>query len=161
MKYKLDMNLLYELASINVIEAEILKLKRLREKELYKMMPKELGSVDYEKERVQGGIIESEEQQILNIQCLTSQIAQQEQILNIYKETLEKKNEAIYSILTDRQRYIYDETFIKGRTCDDVSYELGIERITVIRERGEIIKKINTIKSKINTISSEIFNEMQ
>ena len=40
MKYKIDMNLLYELASINIVEAEISKLKRLREKELYKMMPK-------------------------------------------------------------------------------------------------------------------------
>ena len=36
MKYKIDMNLLYELASINIVEAEITKLKRLREKELYK-----------------------------------------------------------------------------------------------------------------------------
>ena len=161
MKYKVDMNLLYELASINLIEAEITKLKRMREKELYKMMPKELGSVDYEKERVQGGIIESEEQQILNIQCLTAQILQQEQILNIYKETLEKKNEAIYSILTDRQRYIYDETFIKGRTCDDLSIEMGLDYRTITRERGEIVKKINTIKGKINTISSEIFENMQ
>ena len=161
MKYKVDMNLLYELASINIVEAELEKLKRMREKELYKMMPKEVGSVDYEKERVQGGIIESEEQQILNIQCLTAQILQQEQILNIYKETLEKKNEAIYSILTDRQKYIYDETFIKGRTCEDVSYDLNVDRITIIRERGEIVKKINAIKSKINTISSEIFDNMQ
>lgn len=161
MKYKIDMNLLYELASINIVEAEISKLKRLREKELYKMMPKEIGSVDYEKERVQGGIIESEEQQILNIQCLTAQILQQEQILNIYKETLEKKNEAIYSILTERQRYIYDETFIKGRTCEELSAELDLDYRTITRERGEIVKKINTIKGMINNISSEIFEEMQ
>ena len=161
MKYKLDMNLLYELASINIVEAEIQKLKRLREKELYKMQPKDVGSVDYEKEKVQGGIIESEEQQIINIQCLTAQITQQEQLLNIYKDTLEEKKNAINSILNERQRYVFEETFLNGRTCEDVADELGIDYRTLIRERGEIVKKINTIKCKISELSDKIFNEMQ
>ena len=161
MKYKLDMNLLYELASINIVEAEIQKLKRLREKELYKMQPKDVGSVDYVKEKVQGGIIESEEQQIINIQCLTAQITQQEQLLNIYKDTLEEKKNAINSILNERQRYVFEETFLNGRTCEDVADELGIDYRTLIRERGEIVKKINTIKCKISELSDKIFNEMQ
>ena len=91
MKNKIEMDLLYELASINIVEAELTKLKRMREKELIRQAPKPVGSVDYEKEKVMGGIIESEEQQIFNIQCLTAQIVQQEQLLNIYQETLTYK----------------------------------------------------------------------
>lgn len=159
MKNKIEMDLLYELASINIVEAEILKLKRMREKELLRQAPKPVGSVDYEMEKVQGGIIESEEQQILNIQCLTAEIMQQEQLLNIYQDTLTQKKEQINSVLTERQQYIFEETFIKGRSCESVADELGFEISTIFRERKVIIEKINKIKSSIANIKSEIFNE--
>lgn len=160
MKHRLDTSLLYEIASINIVEAEIKKLKRLRETELFKMQPKEVGSVDYEKEKVQGGMIESEEQQILNIQSLTAQILQQEQLLNIYNDTLQKKNEAICSVLTERERIVYLETFIKGRSCETVANELGYEPLTIIRDRKAIMEKINSIKANIRQIKSEIIENM-
>lgn len=159
MKNKIEMDLLYELASINIVEAELTKLKRMREKELIRQAPKPVGSVDYEREKVQGGIIESEEQQIFNIQCLTAQIIQQEQLLNIYQDTLTQKKEQINSVLTERQQYIFEETFIKGKSCECVAYELGYDISTIFRERKAIIEKINKIKDSIKTIKSEIFNE--
>ena len=147
-RYKIDMDLLYELASINIVEAELERLKRDRQRELQKQAPKEVSGIAYDKERVQGGIIESEEQQIYNIQCLTAQIVQKEQLLNDYKNTLDLKVEQINSVLTERQRYIFEETFIKGRSCEEVAYELQKDVITIIRERKEIITKINKINDR-------------
>ena len=159
-RYKIDMDLLYELASINIVEAELERLKRDRQRELQKQAPKEVSGIAYDKERVQGGIIESEEQQIFNIQCLTAQIIQKEQLLNDYKSTLDLKVEQINSVLTERQRYIFEETFIKGRSCEDVAYELQRDVITIIRERKEINNKINKIKCNIKQIKSDLFNNV-
>lgn len=159
MKNKIEMDLLYEIASINIVEAEITKLKRMREKELIRQAPKPVGSVDYEREKVMGGIIESEEKQIFNIQCLTAQIMQREQLLNIYQDTLTQKKEQINSVLTERQQYIFEETFIKGKSCECVAYELGYDISTIFRERKAIIEKINKIKEAIKDIKSEIFSE--
>lgn len=159
MKYKIEKDLLYELASINIYEIELNRLKLLRQRELIRQAPKEVSGVDYSKEVVQGGLIESEEQQIFNIQCLTAQIFQTEQLINDYKSTLGLKVEQINSVLTERQRYIFEETFIKGRTCEDVANELGVEIKAVIRERKRIVEAISRIKETIKTIKSEIFGQ--
>ena len=159
MKYMIEKDLLYELASINIYEIELNRLKLLRQRELIRQAPKEVSGVDYSKEVVQGGLIESEEQQIFNIQCLTAQIFQTEQLINDYKSTLGLKVEQINSVLTERQRYIFEETFIKGRTCEDVANELGVEIKAVIRERKRIVEAISRIKETIKTIKSEIFGQ--
>lgn len=159
-RYKIDMDLLYELASINIVEAELERLKRDRQRELQKQAPKEVSGIAYDKERVQGGIIESEEQQIFNIHCLTAQIIQKEQLLNDYKLTLDSKIKQINSVLTERQRYIFEETFIKGRTCEEVANELQRDLITILRERKEIMTKINKIKCNIAQIKSDLFKNV-
>lgn len=160
MRYKLDMDILYELASINLVEIELQKLKADRERELERQSPKKLNGIDYSKERVQGGIVESEEEQIIKIQNLTLNIALKEQLLNDYKTTLDEKKKEINNVLTERQRYIFEETFIKGRTCEDVAEELGTEIKVVLRERKKIMEAINKIKERIRVVKSELFKEI-
>lgn len=157
-KYKLDTSILYELVSINLISVELNKLKLEREKEIQRQGSKKLSGIDYSKERVMGGLIESEEQQILTIQHLTQNIVYYEQMLNENKEALKQKKELIYSILTERQRYIFEETFIKGRTCESVADDLNVEITTILRERKCIVKAIQRIKDNIQRITSELFN---
>jgi len=158
MKYKLDMSLLNELASISFVEAELEKEKQLLKKKVDLLAPKPVDAVDYSKEKVQGGITHTTEDVLQSIVESNAEIFRLEQLLNIYKDSLNKKNEAICSVLTERQKYIYNETFIKGRTCDSVANDLDLERMTILRERGEIVKKINAIKQNISSIKSDILS---
>lgn len=160
MKSKLDIDLLYELASINIVEAELKKEKDLLKKKVDLLAPKPVNAVDYSKEKVQGGITHSNEEILQSIVQSNAEIFRLEQLLNIYKDTLDKKNKAICSVLTDREEYIYNETFIKGRSCDSVADELGFEIKTVIRDRKEIVKKINGIKQNIREIRSDFIEKV-
>ncbi len=159
MKSKLDIDLLYELASINIVEAELKKEKNLLQDKLKLLEPKPVNAVDYSKEKVQGGITHTTEEILQSIVVSNAEIFRLEKLLNIYKDTLDKKNKAICSVLTDREEYIYNETFIKGRSCEVVAEELGFEMKTVIRDRKEIIKKINGIKQNIREIRSDFMEK--
>ena len=160
MKYKLDMSLLNELASISIVEAELEKEKKLLNDKIDLLSPKPVSAVDYSKEKVQGGITHTTEEVLQGIVESRAEIFRLEKLLNIYKECLDKKQQAINSKLTERQRYIFNETFIKGRTCEAISYELDLDYRTITRERGEIVKKINEIRAEINKVNNEILKEM-
>ena len=160
MKYKLDMSLLNELASISIVEAELEKEKKLLNDKIDLLSPKPVSAVDYSKEKVQGGITHTTEEVLQGIVESRAEIFRLEKLLNIYKECLDKKQQAINSKLTERQRYIFNETFIKGRTCEAISYELELDYRTITRERGEIVKKINEIRAEINKVNNEILKEM-
>ena len=160
MKYKLDKNLLYELASISIVEAELEKEKELLNKKIDLLAPQQVSGVDYSKEKTQGGITHTTEDVLKSIVESRAEIFRLEQLLNIYNRCLEKKRNAINSVLTDRQRYIFNETFIKGRTCEAVSYELNIEPRTITRERGEIVRAINHLRAELNGINSETLENM-
>jgi len=160
MKHKLDMSLLSELASISFVEAELKKEKDLLNDKIDLLAPKPVSAVDYSKEKVQGGITHTTEEILQSIVESRAEIFRLEKLLNIYNECLEKKKNAINTILTERQRYIFRETFINGRTCEDISYELDLDYRTIIRERGEIVKKVNTIKTQIQSINNVVLHEM-
>ena len=159
MKYKLDMSLLNELASISIVEAELEKEKKLLNDKIDLLSPKPVSAVDYSKEKVQGGITHTTEEVLQGIVESRAEIFRLEKLLNIYNECLERKKSAINTILTERQRYIFNETFIKGRTCEAITNELDIDYRTIIRERAEVVKKINGIKSEIYRINSQILEE--
>ena len=160
MKYKLDKNLLYELASISIVEADLEKEKELLNEKIDLLAPQQVSGVDYSKEKTQGGITHTTEDILKSIVESRAEIFKLEQLLNIYNRCLEKKRNAINSVLTERQRYIFNETFIKGRTCEAVSYELNIEQRTITRERGEIVRAINRLRAELNGINSETLENM-
>lgn len=156
-KNRYEMEVLYELYSIKYVKTEIDKCKEIRTKILKELNPSsELGSVDYSKWKVDGNGNQTPlELQMKQLIETNANIFGLEQLLNILGETANKKKECIESVLTDREKLIFQKSFIDDLTNEDISLEYGISLRTITRDRKEIIRKMSTMKGIIEKISKE------
>lgn len=156
-KNRYEMEVLYELYSVKYVKAEIDKYKEIRTKILKELNPSsELGSVDYSKWKVDGNGNQTPlEIQMKHLIETNANIFGLEQLLNILEETAKKKKECIESVLTDREKLIFQKSFIDDMTNEDICLEYGISLRTITRDRQEIIRKMSTMKGIIEKISKE------
>ena len=156
MKERIEMRLLYELSAIKIVKAEIEKYKQDREHLLIELNDsKDVGSVDYGKWKVDGNgkqtPLEIQMKELINT---NANIMALENLINILEATAEKKKECVMSVLTEREKIIFQYSFIENRTSEDISEMLGISYQTISRDRKEVIRKIKAISSQIMQINS-------
>lgn len=156
MKERIELDLLYELASIKTIKAEIDKYKVNREHILKELNnSSDVKSVDYTKWKVDGNGKQTPLQiQMQELIHTNSNIMALENLLDILEQTANKKKECIMSVLTEREKIIFQYSFIENRTSEDIADMLGISYQTISRDRKEVIRKIKAIKDKILQINS-------
>lgn len=156
MKYKIEEELLEEVSSLKYVKIQLDQYKVYRERLLQSMQPKDLKGIDYSKLIVDGGMIKSTEQEFNELiqtnQCITAL----EQIQNTLEEILTKKCGCIKDLLTERERIVFQRTFIDGITCEDLGEELGISDRTIRRDRALIIAKIRKLRTKVEDINNKI-----
>lgn len=156
-KERYELDVLYELYSIRYVKLEIDKFKAIRTNILKELNPsRDVGAVDYSKWKVDGNGNQTPIQETMKRLLETNQnIIALEELLNILEETTEKKKECIMSTLTEREKLIFQKSFIENMTSEDISFEYGIGVRTISRDRKEVIRKISTMKSIIENISNE------
>lgn len=159
-KYKIENELIEELATLHYVEAQLEEYKKEREKILKSMQPKELKGIDYSKEVVDGGMVIPIEKEINSLIHTNANIMALEQLLNTMNECIHKKSECIKEILTERERIVFQKTFIDGVSCDDLAYELQITSRTIQRDRAVIIAKMRRLKTKIDEINRKIIENV-
>ena len=152
MKYKVEDELLYEIATLHYLEAQLEEQKALKNQILRSMQPKDLKGVDYSIEHVKGGIIKSVEQEINELIQANEKIKAMEQLQIAMQNALEKKSNCIKELLTKREKEVYDRTFINGETCEDVAFSMNISVRTIHNDRAMIVSKIRKLKEKIADI---------
>lgn len=160
MKERIEMRLLYELSAIKIVKAEIEKYKQDREHLLIELNDsKDVGSVDYEKWKVDGNgkqtPLELQMKELINT---NANIMALENLINILEATAEKKKECVMSVLTEREKIIFQYSFIENRTSEDIADMLGISYQTISRDRKEVIRKIKEISSQIMQINSNFMS---
>ena len=112
MKYKVEDELLYEIATLHYLEAQIEEQRIIKNKILRNMQPKDITGVDYSIEHVKGGIIKSVEQEINELITTNEKLMAMEQLQIAMQNALEKKSNCIKELLTKREKEVYDRTFI-------------------------------------------------
>jgi len=156
MKYKIEDELLYEITTLKYLQSELEEYKKIKQDTLRSMIPQDVGSVDYEKWRVDGGVSTTIEQELNKLITTQQNIIALESIIRLKSEIIDKKSNCIKEVLTERERLIYDKTFIEGKTCDDVAYQLNLNSRTIQRDRASIISKIRKIETKIAKITENV-----
>ena len=152
MKYKVEDELLYEIATLHYLEAQIEEQRIIKNKILRNMQPKDITGVDYSIEHVKGGIIKSVEQEINELITTNEKLMAMEQLKEAMNDALNKKSNCIKELLTKREKEVYERTFIKGETCEDVAYSMNISVRTIHNDRAMIVCKIRKLKEKIADI---------
>lgn len=162
MKERIELRLLYELSAIKIIKAEIEKYKLDRTNILKELNnSKEVGSVDYSKWKVDGNGKQKPLQDSMRDLLTTNQnIINLENLLNILEETAEKKKECIMSVLTEREKIIFEYSFIQNRTNEDIANMLGFSYQTISRDRKEVIRKIKNISTQIMQINNDFMQNV-
>ena len=163
MKERIEMRLLYELSAIKIVKAEIEKYKQDREHLLMDLNDnKDVGSVDYEKWKVDGNGKQTPlQQQMKELINTNANIMALENLINILEATAEKKKECIMSVLTEREKIVFDYSFIQNKSTYDIADMLGISEKTIYRDRKEVIRKIKTISSQIMQINNDFMQNVR
>ena len=138
-------DLLEELATIEILESELEFQKEMKDKDLYRFMPKDVGSVSYDEERVSGGIIKSEEDSIMEFAKNIDNIDKLEQIVKIMRKKIDGKFDAITNILSDKERRVFKSHFIDGKTYKDISIDID-------RTERQVCRIVKDIKAKIKEL---------
>ena len=152
MKYKVEDELLIEITAVNYLKSQLEVYKKMKSDVLRGLTPQPIESVDYSKWRVDGGVIKVIEDEINKLIEAQQNIIALEKLIQIKSDLLDKKSNCIKEVLTEREKIIYDRTFIKGETCEDVAFDMEIADRTVQRDRASIIAKIHKIQDKIQQI---------
>lgn len=156
MKYKVEDELLYEIATLHFLEAQLDELQISKTKLLRNMQPKDIKGVDYSIEHVKGGVIKSVEQEINELIQINSKIQALTELQDSMNSILIKKSNCIKELLTKREKEVYERTFLNGETCEDVAYTMNLSERTIQRDRAVIIYKIRKLKDKITKISQNV-----
>jgi len=152
MKYKVEDELLIEITAVNYLKSQLEVYKKMKVDVLRGLTPQPIESVDYSKWRVDGGVVKVIEDEINKLIEAQQNIIALEKLIQIKSDLLDKKSNCIKEVLTEREKIIYDRTFIKGETCEDVAFDMEIADRTVQRDRASIIAKIHKIQDKIQQI---------
>lgn len=152
MKYKVEDELLIEITAVNYLKSQLEVYKKMKADVLRGLTPQPIESVDYSKWRVDGGVVKVIEDEINKLIEAQQNIIALEKLIQIKSDLLDKKSNCIKEVLTEREKIIYDRTFIKGETCEDVAFDMEIADRTVQRDRASIIAKIHKIQDKIQQI---------
>ena len=156
MKYKVEDELLIEITALNYLKSQLEEYKKIKADVLRGMTPQPLESVDYSKWKVDGGIVKVIEEEINKLIEAQQNIQALEKVIQIKSDLLDKKSQCIKEVLTEREKIVYDRTFIKGETCEDVAYDMEIADRTVQRDRASIMAKIHKIQDKITKITQNV-----
>ena len=152
MKYKVEDELLIEITALNYLKSQLEEYKKIKADVLRGMTPQPLESVDYSKWKVDGGVIKVIEEEINKLIEAQQNIQALEKVIQIKQNLLDKKSECIKDVLNDRERQVYERTFLKGETCEYVAFELNCCYRTIMRDRASIMAKIHKIQDKIAKI---------
>lgn len=153
MKYKVEDELLIEITALNYLKSQLEEYKKIKADVLRGMTPQPIESVDYSKWKVDGGVIKVIEEEINKLIEAQQNIKALEVVIGIKSELLEKKSNCIKEVLNERERQVYEYTFLKGETCEDTANELNCGVRTVQRDRAVIVSKMRKIQDKICQIS--------
>lgn len=142
MSDKLQITLLEELRTVELLEAEIKQDKAIVEHELEYMLPKNVGSVNYENERVQGGISKGDNQAIMEIAKEQDKINKLEELVGIIKEKINAKLDVFYNALTEQEAKLFKMRYIQGRSIYEIADLSDITDRQVYRRLKEVKRKI-------------------
>ena len=59
----------------------------------------------------------------------------------------------IKEVLSERERQVYERTFLKGETCEYTAFELNCGLRTIMRDRASIIAKMRKLEAEICKIN--------
>lgn len=153
MKYKVEDELLIEITALNYLKSQLEEYKKIKADVLRGMTPQPLESVDYSKWKVDGGIVKVIEEEINKLIEAQQNIQALEKVIQIKSDLLDKKSQCIKEVLNERERQVYEHTFLKGETNEYTAFELNCGLRTIERDRAIIIAKIRKIQDKICQIS--------
>ena len=153
MKYKVEDELLIEITALNYLKSQLEEYKKIKADVLRGMTPQPLESVDYSKWKVDGGVVKVIEEEINKLIEAQQNIQALEKVIQIKSDLLDKKSQCIKEVLNDRERQVYERTFLKGETCEYTAFELNCGIRTIMRDRASIMAKIHKIQDKITQIT--------
>lgn len=145
----IENNILKKLAEIEILKAEIKAKREIHERELEAFMPKDVGSVNYEKEHVKGGISVSEETSIIEFAGHEEEIQKLEKLLTINQMELESKRDALYKLLTDSEKQLFELRYIKGKTVFEIA-------IIFDRTERQIFNWLKKMKIKLKGVDKDL-----
>lgn len=153
MKYKVEDELLTEITALNYLKQQLEVYKKIKTDVLKGMTPKPIESVDYEKWRVDGGAVKVLEEEINKLIEAQQNITAFEMVIQAKEKILDLKSQCIKEVLSERERQVYERTFLKGESCEYTAYDLNCGVRTIQRDRAVIISKMRKIQDKISQIS--------
>ena len=162
MKERIELRLLYELTAIKILKAEIEKYKQDREHILMGLNEnRDITGIDYSKWRVDGnGKQKPLQDQMKELIETNANIFNLENLINLLEATAEKKKECIMSVLTEREKIIFQYSVIENKTNEDIAEMLGFSYQTISRDRKEVIRKIKAIQSQILKINEDFMQNV-
>ena len=153
MKYKVEDELLTEIKALDYMKQQLELYKKMKADVLRGMTPQPIESVDYSKWKVDGGCVKVIEEEINKLIHAQQNILALEELIKIKSELLDQKSNFIKEVLSERERQVYERTFLKGETCEYTAFELNCGLRTIMRDRASIIAKMRKLEAEICKIN--------
>ena len=149
MKYKVEDELITEIKALDYLKQQLELYKKMKADVLRGMTPQPLESVDYSKWKVDGGCVKVIEEEINKLIHAQQNIIALEELIKIKSEFLDQKANFIKGVLNDRERKVFERTFLNGETCEYTAFELNCGVRTIQRDRAIIISKMRKIQGEM------------
>jgi predicted DNA-binding protein (UPF0251 family) len=143
-------------AAIRIYKLEIATKKKLLEREINRLGPRELKGMDYSNERTAGGsTAETEMDQLIRIMKQKQELEEQEEALKIKETENNSKRLIIMEQLSGDEIEIFQAVYINGLSYRSTGRELNMSKSVIYQKVKKIDEKIQRITAQYNNLKTE------